>query len=165
MIQKMIAMLAVSLILVGCGGTKEKSDGAEGGVGDDQIEAMPISFDPMGSDSGNIPGLSSITFEYDKAVLTTEARRVLAENANWLSQNGNVNLQIEGHCDNRGSSEYNLSLGERRANSVKSYLISLGVQGQRLSVVSYGEEKPLEMGDTESAWAKNRRANFVPLAQ
>jgi peptidoglycan-associated lipoprotein len=80
-----------------------------------------------------------------------------------MKKNPNVNVQIEGHCDARGSIEYNIALGERRANAVKNYMTSLGIPGDRLSVISYGKEKPLNQGDSESAYAANRRANFVPL--
>lgn len=155
-------LLGIFSLALGCGGSKKAEDGASD---QDSIEPQALAYDPMGSDGGNIPGLSSINFEYDKATLTSSARQTLADNANWLNQNSNVSIQIEGHCDSRGSSEYNLALGERRANSVKSYLVSLGVDGQRLSVVSYGKEKPLDSMESESAWSKNRRANFVPLAR
>jgi peptidoglycan-associated lipoprotein len=74
-------------------------------------------------------------------------------------------LQIEGHCDSRGSIEYNLALGERRAKSVRAYLVNLGVSAKRLSVISYGKEKPIVQGDSEEAMAKNRRANFLPLGK
>jgi len=124
-----------------------------------------MNFDPAGSDSGKINGLETIYFGYDKSNLDSATKKILASNAQWLKTNAKVNLQIEGHCDNRGSIEYNLSLGERRANSVKSYMVSLGIPAARLSVISYGKEKPLVQGDSDSAYAKNRRANFVPLAQ
>ena len=74
-------------------------------------------------------------------------------------------IQIEGHCDSRGSVEYNLALGERRAKAVKAYMGSLGIDSKRMTIISYGEEKPIATGDSEDAYAKNRRANFVPLAQ
>jgi peptidoglycan-associated lipoprotein len=88
---------------------------------------------------------------------------VLSNNAEWIRTNANVTVQIEGHSDSRGSVEYNLALGERRAKSVKSYLTSLGIDSKRLTIISYGEEKPLALGDAEADYAKNRRANFVPL--
>ena len=170
MIRKLIIGLSVLALLAGCGGSDEKEDTPETAavgtpVDDAPVESAPITFDPLGSDSGNIPGLSTINFEYDKAALTTEARRLLAENADWIRNNGAVNVQIEGHCDERGSIEYNLSLGERRANAVRDYLISLGVDPNRLNVLSYGEEKPAMNGEGENVWARNRRANFVPLPQ
>lgn len=117
----------------------------------------------MGSDSGNIAGLQTVNFDYDSATLSTETRKILADNAEWIRTNSAVTVQIEGHCDARGSVEYNLALGERRAKAVKSYLVSLGVDSKRMTIISYGEEKPLMTGDSESDYARNRRANFVPL--
>ncbi len=90
----------------------------------------------------------------------TEARNILANNAKYLKANSGTNVVIEGHCDDRGSDEYNLALGESRALAAKNYLVSLGINGKRLSVISYGEEKPLVQGEGESVWAQNRRAEF-----
>lgn len=155
-----LALSALTLIAACSSKDKDAIDAVEveGGVTE-----KPLGFDPMGSDSGNIPGLATIHFEYDKFGLSPEARNILSQNAEFMRANPNVNLQIEGHCDSRGSIEYNLTLGERRANAVKSYLVSLGIPDNRLSVLSYGEEKPMNAGDTESAHAANRRANFVPV--
>lgn len=127
------------------------------------IDSTPMNFDAQGSDSGKINGLQTINFEYDRAALNSDAKRKIQGNADWMKSNGNVGLQIEGHCDARGSIEYNLSLGERRAQAVKTYMVGLGVQGDRLSVISYGKEKPISPGDSESDYVRNRRANFVPL--
>jgi peptidoglycan-associated lipoprotein len=132
---------------------------------DTAIDQTPMGFDPQGSDSGKIDGLSSVNFEYDKAALTEKAKKQLASNANWIKAHDKTNLQVEGHCDSRGSIEYNLALGERRAKAVKNYLVSMGVAAARLSVISYGKEKPLDSSESEAAYAKNRRANFVPLNQ
>jgi peptidoglycan-associated lipoprotein len=104
-----------------------------------------------------------VFFDYDKSTLNAESKRVLQANATWIKAHDNVKIQIEGHCDARGSLEYNLALGERRANSVKSYLTSIGIPGSRIVVISFGKEKPLVNGDSEEAYAKNRRANFVPM--
>jgi peptidoglycan-associated lipoprotein len=130
-----------------------------------QIESTPMNFDAAGSDSGKIEGLQTINFEYDKASLSSDAKKKIQGNVAWMKANTGTRLQIEGHCDARGSIEYNLSLGERRANSVKSYMTSLGIAANRLSIISYGKEKPLSNGDSESDHVKNRRANFVPLGQ
>jgi len=130
-----------------------------------QIESTPMSFDASGSDSGRIEGLQSINFEYDKASLSADAKKKIQGNVAWMKANPGTRLQIEGHCDARGSIEYNLSLGERRAQSVKSYMTSLGITAGRLSIISYGKEKPLSSGDSESDYSRNRRANFVPLGQ
>ncbi len=159
---KKIILALTALVFVSACSSKKK-DTIDTIEVDGGIQEKPLGFDPMGSDSGNIPGLATIHFEYDKAGLSPEARNILAQNAEFLRSNPNVNLQIEGHCDSRGSIEYNLTLGERRANAVKSYLVSLGISDSRLSVLSYGEEKPMNAGDNESAHAANRRANFVPV--
>jgi len=109
--------------------------------------------------------LKDINFAFDRYDLTDEARRVLTENAKVLLAHPNLIIQIEGHCDERGSNEYNLALGERRSVSAKLYLIKLGVKGNRLSTISYGEEMPLDTGETEEAYAKNRRCHFVILSR
>ncbi len=134
--------------------------GENGGVTD-----KPINFDPQGSDSGKIDGLHTIYFEYDKAGLTSEAKKLISENIDWIKKNEKSTIQIEGHTDERGSVEYNLALGDRRAKAVRKYLVDSGIDGKRLKVISYGKEKPVATGDSESAFSKNRRANFVPLTE
>lgn len=105
-------------------------------------------------------GLERIHFDFDQHVLTPAAKGVLVSNAGLLRAAPGINILIEGHCDERGSDEYNLALGERRAMATKSYLISLGVAADRMSVISYGEEMPINAASTKEAWAQNRRANF-----
>jgi peptidoglycan-associated lipoprotein len=112
--------------------------------------------------SNVVSSLMRVNFEYDQYVLTAGARATLKNNAAYLKAKG-VRVQIEGHCDERGSDEYNLALGEKRALAVKNYLVSLGVPADRMSIISYGEEIPLVMGSTEEAWAQNRRAEFKEL--
>ncbi len=150
--------------MFGCSSSKKAEDAAAGEGGAEAIDQTAMNFDAAGSDSGNIAGLSTIYFDYDQANLSSEARSTLAQNAEWMKAN-NANVQIEGHCDSRGSIEYNLALGERRAKAVKNYMVSLGIPAARLSIISYGEEKPLDPSENESAWSKNRRANFLPLSQ
>jgi len=116
-----------------------------------------------GSDSGAIPGLVSINFGYDSSSLSEENRLKLQGNAEWLKSNPGITLLIEGHCDQRGSTEYNLALGERRAQTVKNYITSMGINPSQLTIISYGKEKLIEVGDTEFSQSKNRRANFVPV--
>jgi peptidoglycan-associated lipoprotein len=106
-------------------------------------------------------GSTHIYFEYDKARLLPEAKAILKTKAKWLLANSGVNVVVEGHCDDRGSNEYNMALGDRRAQSAKNYLVDLGVPARRLTTISYGEEKPIAMGQNETAWAKNRRVQFV----
>ena len=102
-----------------------------------------------------------IYFEFDSIRLSPDAQEILTKKANWLRVNPGVNITIEGHCDNRGTNEYNLALGEGRAQSVKAFLVDLGIQPSRLTTISYGEERPLDVSQTEEGWANNRRAHFV----
>jgi len=102
-----------------------------------------------------------IHFEYDSSELSSMAKMVLKEKAAWLKTSYSVAVTIEGHCDERGTTEYNLALGERRANTAKTYLINLGISASRLDTISYGEEQPLDSNKTEKAFRKNRRAHFV----
>lgn len=109
--------------------------------------------------------LKTIYFDYDQDGLTEEARQTLQANATWLKANRNYRVRIGGHADDRGSIEYNISLGQRRADRVREYLGSLGVDTSVLEVVSYGEENPALPGQSEEAWSKNRRAEFEILSQ
>jgi peptidoglycan-associated lipoprotein len=159
--------LATVALSVACKSKPTGGDAAtpEGQPLDSNIASKEMSFDATGSDSGKIDGLHSVHFDYDAATLTSEGRKTLAENGEWIKAHTNSTIQIEGHCDKRGSTEYNLALGERRAKAVKNYLVTLGIKSKRMTVISYGEEKPLDGSDSEEAFAKNRRANFVPLNQ
>ena len=105
--------------------------------------------------------LANIHFDFDKSSLRPEDRNILKGHAEWLMKNKDANIIVEGHCDERGTTEYNLALGERRATETKKYLVELGVPEGRIKTISYGEERPLDPGHTEAAWAKNRRAQFV----
>lgn len=109
--------------------------------------------------------LKSISFDFDRYDIRPGDMEILKENAALLRNHPRVKVQIEGHCDERGTAEYNLALGERRANSTKNYLVSLGISADRLSTISYGEERPLDPRQNEEAWAKNRRAQFVITAK
>lgn len=114
-----------------------------------------------GAEGAQISSLMRIHFDFDRYELSEEARMTLAGNAAYLKANPNAQIRIEGHCDERGSDEYNLALGERRAMAAKRYLQSLGVDTSRLTMISYGEERPLDPSSNEAAWAKNRRAEFI----
>lgn len=105
--------------------------------------------------------LKDAYYAFDSYELSPEARKTLQENADWIKANKGPVITIEGHCDERGTVEYNLALGERRAEAAKSYLVSLGVNADRLKTISYGKSLPVDQGHTEEAWAKNRRAHFV----
>lgn len=101
-----------------------------------------------------------VYFNFDDAALTSDARLVLTQKVAWLRENPGASVLIEGHCDERGTEEYNIALGQRRAQSVKMFMVNAGISASRLSTISYGEERPVDFGNNESAWAKNRRAHF-----
>ncbi len=170
---KKLSLVLISLFMVAsCKSLRGKTDGAgDGGVrsettangGSETMDGSAMNMSATGSDSGTIEGLKTVFFEYDKSTLTASEKEKLMGNVEWLKKNSSAKLTIEGHCDQRGSNEYNLSLGERRANAVKQMLTSAGIASNRLTTVSFGEEKPLVQGDSEEAMSKNRRANFVPV--
>jgi peptidoglycan-associated lipoprotein len=103
----------------------------------------------------------NIHFAFDSAVLSEQAQQILNSKADYLRTNSSVTVTVEGHCDDRGTNDYNIALGERRAESVKNFLVDLGISTNRLNTTSYGEERPIAMGQNEASWAKNRRAQFV----
>lgn len=165
MVKTFIFAFITVAFAVSCSSKKKEADmdaNALAGGDTTDITDTPLEFDPRGAESGTIAGLNVVHFPYDSSTLTQEAQQTLAANAEWIKANPNRSIQVEGHCDSKGSNEYNLSLGERRANAVKKYLEGLGVDGARLVTISYGEERPLDPSDSEAAHAKNRRANFVP---
>jgi peptidoglycan-associated lipoprotein len=109
--------------------------------------------------------LKDAFFDYDKAELRDDARTALSEDAQWLKSHPSVQFLVEGHCDERGTSEYNLALGDRRANAAREYLASLGVDASRVRTVSYGKERPFCTASTEECWQQNRRAHFLITAK
>lgn len=178
-----VITLCVALLLAGCPKQALEPVGASGPQQQAQPQQEPpvmtpeqpaMQMEPYGGAQGapatGAAGLdqarqdfqdADIKFEYDSFSLTAEAKKVLADKARFLSSHPGIKVLIEGHCDERGTAEYNLALGERRAKAAQEYLVFLGVGAQRLSTISYGEEKPLDPEANEAAWAKNRRANFV----
>ena len=102
-----------------------------------------------------------ISFDFDSIRLAPEAQEILTQKAAWLRKNPKATVIIEGHCDDRGTNEYNLALGEGRAQSARAFLLDLGIKESRLTTISYGEERPADRGQNEEAWARNRRAHFV----
>lgn len=150
------AILAALAIGPGCAGKKTASD--------DTSEA--IDANTMGdSDKGTAAGLQTVYFPYDSFALDSAAKKVLAANAQILKDKASLKIQVEGHCDQRGGIQYNIALGEKRANSVRAYLMDQGIAGDRVTTISYGKERPLEDAMTEAAFAKNRRGNFVITAR
>ncbi len=131
-----LALVVLGLIAVGC----------------QQQQGRPV---------GPSVKLQRIHFDFDRSDIKSEYKKTLEDNASWLKKNASVNVTVEGHCDERGTEEYNIALGHRRARAAKDYVVSLGVSAGRLSTKSYGEERPLETCHNESCWWKNRRAEFV----
>lgn len=114
-----------------------------------------------GKEYKKVAQLETVYFDYDDATLRSDARNILAANAKWLKENKDVEIIVEGHCDERGTTDYNIALGDRRAKSVRSYLMKLGIKGNRVATISYGEERPDNTGHDEAAWSKNRRAEIL----
>jgi len=103
----------------------------------------------------------NILFSFDSSVLSDQAQQILNSKADYLRANSGVTVTVEGHCDERGTEAYNIALGERRAESVKNFLVDMGISANRLNTISYGEERPIAMGQDEASWGKNRRAQFM----
>jgi peptidoglycan-associated lipoprotein len=129
-----------------------------GGVRDDGVTSGDF---PSSENLGEGGPLTDIHFELDRASLSDEARSTLEKHAVWLQANRNMKVTVEGHCDERGTVEYNLALGEQRAQSARDYLATLGVSSSRMRTVSYGKERPLAAGTDEQSFSKNRRAHFA----
>lgn len=155
--------LAAVLALVAACETAPESTGGQNEVAEVREEAVVI-------EQGVVPGSEEdlvlnvgdrVYFAFDSYQLSPEARSILDRQAAWLQQYPQNNLIIEGHCDERGTREYNLALGERRANAARQYLISRGIAPNRLTTISYGKERPVAFGNNEAAWAQNRRAVSV----
>lgn len=157
-----IALLSSAFLLTACETGSLDGDGSVLGTGvgygaDSGTGAYGEGVSPLQEDLAVNVG-DRIFFGSDSASLTSEAQATLRLQAEWLKSNPGLNAVIEGHCDERGTREYNIALGERRANSVRKYLSSLGVPASRMSTVSFGKERPAVVGSNASAWAQNRRA-------
>ena len=109
--------------------------------------------------------MRDVFFEYDKANIRDDQKAALNDNVSWLKANSRVRITVEGHCDERGTAEYNLGLGDRRAKTVKEYLQAAGIPADRIATISYGKERPFVLGHDESAWKWNRRGHFVISGQ
>jgi peptidoglycan-associated lipoprotein len=156
----MLAVLVLGMALTGC--SKKTPETAQQGT----AEGAGATESLETADSGIMEGRTSgpmvpVYFEFDSSKITGEQVQRIETNADFIKKNTQHTIRIEGNCDPRGTQEYNLALGERRAQSAKSYLVNLGVDSERLSTVSFGEEKLLLFGHDEISWAQNRRADFV----
>lgn len=166
------SIVNVSILILGCGGTKEplkyeppKTPEQEEPVEEEPSEVQLKSEEPLEKEmiKKEVVILQMIHFDFDKSDLTPEARAILFENARKLEENPELVIRIEGHCDERGTVEYNLALGERRALAARNYLVNYGIDSNRITIISYGKERPLDPNHTLEAWAKNRRAEFIIL--
>jgi peptidoglycan-associated lipoprotein len=159
-----VLMLVAVVAAAGCAKRKRVTDESViGGPGEERLsEGGSLERFKRGVGPEEDGVLKDVHFAYDSTQLDAAARDVLAANAEWLKENSRARTEIEGHCDERGTIEYNLALGARRAQAAKDYLVSLGISADRLTTISYGEELPLCREATESCYARNRRAHFVP---
>lgn len=125
------------------------------------VEELPSDLAELNRQAQEKGWIRDAFFEYDEATLTAAAQDALSASATWLKAHGDYNLLVEGHCDERGTEQYNLALGDRRANTAKDYLVTLGIDAGRIRTVSYGEERPFAEGSSDEAWSQNRRAHLV----
>ena len=151
--KKLLSLFCALVALSGC-----STFGADGGLfsGADCESRLARDFVENTTDT--------VFFAFDSSSLSAEAQAALDTQVAWLKNHDDVNVLVQGHCDDRGTREYNLALGERRANAVKQYLVSQGIEESRISTISYGKERPAVLGNNEAAWAQNRRAITVVSA-
>jgi peptidoglycan-associated lipoprotein len=165
-----VALIGLAVVLAlapGCSSRKKVAGGVE-------TEPPPAESTPAPSDQSSIPpspgndnagervsNLEDAFFDFDDFSLRSDAKSALENDGKFLQSNASARVVIEGHCDERGSVEYNLALGEKRARAAKDYLVSYGIPSSRLTTISYGKERPFDQGHDESAWSKNRRAHVV----
>ena len=155
---KVLSIFAAVLLLAACETASDQTGGAagQGGAAGGRAAARPGSQEDLVANVGD-----RVFFDFDKSDLKPEARRTIERWSAWLKQYSNVTVTIEGHCDERGTREYNIALGERRAAAAKNFLVSLGVDARRVATISYGKERPAVVGSNEAAWSQNRRGVMV----
>jgi peptidoglycan-associated lipoprotein len=163
-----LSLVAATLTLTSCASNKKKTSEITDNTA---VDAQPttengnnsgMGFDLNGdSDSNKAGALKTVYFDYSSAAIAGDTKDTLNANAEFLKKNASVKVQVEGHCDERGSVQFNLALGEKRAKSVRDYLVGQGVAAARINIISLGKEKPVSFGHDEESWSKNRRANFV----
>lgn len=173
MIFRSVMMLALVVTVAACSSSKnagddalrveERDDIAAGPLGGTEVYDRAVPNGPMpGTQQDLVVNVGDrVFFDYDRYDLTPEGQRTLEHQAEWMKMYPSVTITIEGHCDERGTREYNLALGERRANAVRSYMAALGVDSSRITTISYGKERPAVLGSNPSAWQQNRRGVTV----
>ncbi len=166
----LVILLAATVVMGMMTGCKTKKpidtlttdlDGSADAMGDTSGDGLPgLDQESLLFEPGSKYGLQTVYFDYDSSTLRGDSMTTLRDNADKIKQFPNVIIQLAGHCDSRGTQEYNMALGERRALAVREYLIQLGIPGNQLITISYGKEFPAMTGENESAWSKNRRVEF-----
>jgi peptidoglycan-associated lipoprotein len=163
---KILSLLSAVAMLSACAQDQDIAGGSSGSGSENASASVSKSSQSGTVSYGTVPGSKEnfvsevgdrVFFGYDKSDLTTDSQLTLDRQAAWLQKHPSVRISIEGHCDERGTREYNLALGERRASAVKDYLVARGIDGGRISTISYGKEKPVALGNDKSAWSQNRR--------
>ena len=164
MFYKIIISLLLAVFLAACSTTKEDAATSTSGSSSSSSDSVASSDDES---SSIVPGSQEdlivkvgdrVFFGYDSAELDSDAQELLQDQVAWLKQYPDVSITVEGHCDERGTREYNLALGEKRAQASKNYLISMGIGSNRISTISYGKERPAVVGSNDGAWSQNRRS-------
>ena len=159
MFLSLLFVIPAMLFSVSC--QKKVVDATPAPVAEEKEEVVETKEEVVVYKAPDVVMQEDIYFDFDKSTLTPAAQDNLLRKAEWLRGNSDATVTIEGHCDERGTNEYNLALGDRRAESAKSFLIDLGIDPSRLTTISYGEERPVDPRNAEEAWAKNRRDHFV----
>lgn len=167
-VAKLMALATlVSLVAVaGCGGKKAVNEPAQPAEATppkvEEPKETPVETPTTQPTDVSPVALNDVFFDFDQYNLTSEAKSTLEANAREMKRVTDAAVTIEGHCDERGTKAYNIALGDKRANAAKEYLVAMGVNASRITTISYGKERPFDPGHNEAAWAKNRRAHFVP---
>ena len=166
----LVALIGIALGGCGCFQQAQKGETPPPAAGPAVVQApaakpaVPVAPPPAAAKpAAAVLMLKDINFDFDKYNIREKDAAILKENTAWFKANAGKKARVEGHCDERGTVEYNLVLGQKRADSTKNFLVNLGVDGKLLETVSYGKEQPLDPGQNEAAWAKNRRAHFAPF--
>lgn len=157
-------VIGLTLLISSCATNKKAKEevAPDAGVQTDNGKNSGLGLELNGdSDSNKAGALQTVYFDFNSSSLSTNTKDALTNNSNFLKANPTVKIQVEGHSDERGGVQFNLALGEKRAKSVREYLISQGVESSRLTTISFGKERPLAFGHDEVSWSKNRRANFL----
>ena len=160
--KKLLIVTVSALLLAACSSTKDGAElyGAAGGGWNDDVDITNLSATAL-TKKMQKTGADVVYFSFNEASLSSDAKSDLQKQADWLKENSNALVVIEGRCDERGTREYNLALGEQRANAARSYLIAKGIAANRIRTISYGKDKPVVLGSDEESWAKNRSATTV----